>query len=288
MLGVIMVTTYDKLKKQLKENINYKSKDELYSLTESLYAEFYKAYADDDLDRMKEIDATIDDFKRNLKGKYDNVDAVATGVELQKLKELDVLKDYQHNLVHGRNRILVYHTILHELISKANYLKRLLCFYFTHAVRDGGNVSDLDGIIADIRDDIIDLSGVAEMYYNDTTPDDVNLKIETSKEIIHDVFTADSLEFLKENGMVEIQMEMIELNKMNHQYNKEYKQLKLEIDDLFSKNNGFKKISESFIRMIKTETDVGASGDAIMEWLPEYDIATATFIPAEFPVDVES
>ena len=76
MLGDIMVTTYDKLKKQLKENMNYKSKDELYTLTESLFDEFYKAYAKHDLDKMKEIDATIDDFKRNLKSKYDNVDTV--------------------------------------------------------------------------------------------------------------------------------------------------------------------------------------------------------------------
>ena len=283
-----MVTTYDKLKKQLKENMNYKSKDELYSLTESLFTEFFKAYAEDDLDRMKEIDATINDFKMNLKTKYDNVDAVVTGVELQKLKELEVLKDYQHNLVHIRNKILIYQIIIHELLSKLNYLKKLLCFYFTHAVKDGGNVSDLDSIVADVRDDIVDLSGVAEIYYNDPTPEDVNMKIETSKEIIHDVFNYDYMKFLKENGMVEIQMEMIELNKLNHQYNKEYKQLKLEIDDLFSENNGFKKISESFIRMIKTETDVGASVDAIMDYLPEYDIATATFIPTEPPVDAEN
>ena len=101
------MVTYNNLKKQLKDNINYKSNDELYSLTESLYAEFFKAYADDDLDRMKEIDATITGFKKNLKAKYDNVDAVTTGVELQKLKELDVLKDYQYNLVHGKDRILI-------------------------------------------------------------------------------------------------------------------------------------------------------------------------------------
>ena len=277
------MVTYNKLKKQLKDNINYKSKDELYSLTESLYAEFFKAYADDDLDRMKEIDATITGFKKNLKAKYDNVDAVTTGVELQKLKELDVLKDYQYNLVHGKDRILIYHLLIHEITTKINYLRKLLCFYFTNAVGDGGNVDGLDSIIADVRDDIVDLSDVADMYFVDSTPDDVNLKIETSKEIIHDVFSYDYLEFLKENGMVEMQMEMIELNKLNHQCNKDYKEIKLEIDDLFSKNNGFKKISESFIRMIKNETNVGASGDAIMDYLPEYDIATATFIPPEFP-----
>ena len=283
------MVTYDKLKKQLKENMNYKSRDELYSLTESLVAEFYKAYAlHDDLDRMKEIYATMDDFKRNLKGKYDNVDAVFNGVELQKQKEYYVLLEYKYNLLYTKDRILIYHTLIHELESKVNYLRKLLCFYFTHAVRDGGNVNDLDSVIADIRDDIIDLSGVAERYYKDSTPDDVNVDIETSKEIIHDVFTAESLQFLKENGLVEIQMQMIEYYKFNHQCNKIFKQLKLEIDDLFGKNNGFKKISESFIRMVKTETNVGASGDAIMDYLPEYDIATATFIPAEFPVDVES
>ena len=282
------MVTYDKLKKQLKENMNYKSRDELYSLTESLVAEFYKAYAlHDDLDRMKEIYATMDDFKRNLKGKYDNVDAVFNGVELQKQKEYYVLLEYKYNLLYTKDRILIYHTLIHELESKVNYLRKLLCFYFTHAVRDGGNVNDLDSVIADIRDDIIDLSGVADMYYKDSTPDDVNVDIETSKEIIHDVFTADSLEFLKENGMVEIQMQMIEIYKMNHQCNKDYKQLKLEIDDLFAKNNGFKRISESFIEMLKTETDSNVDGDMLMQHLPEYDIATATFIPKVFPLAVD-
>jgi len=283
------MVTYDKLKKQLKENINYKSKDELYSLTESLVAEFYKAYAlHDDLDRLKEIYATIDDFKTNLKDKYTNVDAVFNGVELQKQKEYYVLLEYKYNLLYAKDRILIYHTLIHELESKMNYLRKLLCFYFTHAVRDGGNVSDLDSVIADVRDDILDLVSVAELYYNDSTPDDVNVDIETSKEIIHDVFTAESLQFLKENGLVEIQMQMIEFYNLNHQYNKYFKQLKLEIDDLFNKNNGFKRISESFIRMVKTETDVSASGDAIMDYLPEYDIATSTYISPEFPDIVDN
>lgn len=282
------MVTYKELQKQLNENINYKSKDELYSLTESLFTEFFKAYANNDLDRMKDVDAVIDDFKDKLKNRYDNVDAVATGVELQKLKEFEILKDYQHNLVHSKDRILIYKLLLHELTSKMFYLKRILCFYFTNAIKDGSNMVDLDVIIANIRDDIIDLSGVADLYFRDSTPDDVNLKIETAKEIIHDVFNYEYMEFLKENGMVEIQMQMIEFNKLNHQCNKDYKQLKLEIDDLFSKNNGFKSISESFIRMIKTETNVGASGDAIMNYLPEYDIATATFIPPEFPDVVDN
>ena len=276
------------IEKQLKENINYKSTAELYDLTESLMDEFFKAYAKHDLDRMKEINDAINDFKRNLKGKYDNVDAVVNSVELQKLKELDVLKDYKNNLVHNRDKILIYQLLINELTSKLSYLKKLLCFYFTHAVKDGGNVKDLDSIIADIRDDIVDLSDVADLYYNDSTPDSVNLDIETSKEIIHDVFNYDYMEFLKENGMVEIQMEMIELKKLNHQCNKEYKELKTEIDDLFGNNNGFKKISESFIRMIKSETNVGASGDAIMKYLPEYDIATATFTSPVFPDIVEN
>ena len=282
------MVTIDKLRKELKENINYKSKDELYSLSESLVAEFFKAYANDDLELMKDIYATMDDFKRNLKGKYDNVDAVFNGLELQKQKEYYVLLQYQHSLLYAKDRMVIYHTLIHELLSKVNYLKKLLCFYFTHAVKDGGNVSDLDSVIADIRDDIVDLSGVADMYFKDTTPDSVNLDIETAKEIIHDVFTADSLEFLKENGMVEIQMQMMEVYKLNHQCNKDYKQIRLEIDELFGKNNGFKRISESFIRMVKTETKVGASGDAIMDYLPEYDIATATFIPPVFPDIVEN
>lgn len=277
------MVTMNNIEKQLKENINYKSTAELYDLTESLMDEFFKAYAKHDLDRMKEINDAINDFKRNLKGKYDNVDAVVNSVELQKLKELDVLKDYKNNLVHNRDKILIYQLLINELTSKLSYLKKLLCFYFTHAVKDGGNVKDLDSIIADIRDDIVDLSDVADLYYNDSTPDSVNLDIETSKEIIHDVFNYDYMEFLKENGMVEIQMEMIELKKLNHQCNKDYKKLKMEIDDLFGNNNGFKKISESFIRMLKTETDVGASGDAIMNYLPEYDIATATFTSPVFP-----
>jgi len=277
------MVTMNNIEKQLKENINYKSTAELYDLTESLMDEFFKAYAKHDLDRMKEINDAINDFKRNLKGKYDNVDAVVNSVELQKLKELDVLKDYKNNLVHNRDKILIYQLLINELTSKLSYLKKLLCFYFTHAVKDGGNVKDLDSIIADIRDDIVDLSDVADLYYNDSTPDNVNLYIETSKEIIHDVFNYDYMEFLKENGMVEIQMEMIELKKLNHQCNKDYKKLKMEIDDLFGNNNGFKKISESFIRMLKTETDVGASGDAIMNYLPEYDIATATFTSPVFP-----
>ena len=278
------MVTYKELQKQLKENINDKSKDELYSLTELLYDEFFKAYADDDFDKMKEVDATIKDFKENLKSKYDNVDAIVTGVELQKLKELDVLRNYQYNLVHSKDRILIYHLLINVIASKVDYLKKLLCFYFTHAIKDGDNVNDLDSLIADIRDDIVDLSDVADMYFVDSTPEDVNLKIETSKEIIHDVFSYDYLEFLKENGMVEMQMEMIELNKLNHQCNKDYKEIKLEIDDLFSKNNGFKKISESFIRMVKSETNVGASADVIIDYLPEYDVATATFIPAEIPI----
>ena len=277
------MVTIDSLRKQLKENMNYKSKDELYSLTESLVDEFYKAVADDDLQRMKEIDATMDDFKRNLKSKYDNVDAVFNGLELQKQKEYYVLQQYQHTLTSSKDRILFYQLLINELTTKVAYLKKLLCYYFTHAVKDGDNVNDLDSIIADIRDDIVDLSGVADMYFRDSTPDSVNLNIDSAKEIIHDVFTADSLQFFKENGMVEIQMQMIEMYKLNHQCNKDYKQLKLEIDDLFAKNNGFKRISESFIKMVKTETDVGASGDAIMDYLPEYDIATATFIPPEFP-----
>ena len=277
------MVTMNNIEKQLKENINYKSTAELYDLTESLMDEFFKAYAKHDLDRMKEINDAINDFKRNLKGKYDNVDAVVNSVELQKLKELDVLKDYKNNLVHNRDKILIYQLLINELTSKLSYLKKLLCFYFTHAVKDGGNVKDLDSIIADIRDDIVDLSDVADLYYNDSTPDNVNLYIETSKEIIHDVFNYDYMEFLKENGMVEIQMEMIELKKLNHQCNKDYKKLKMEIDDLFGNNNGFKKISESFIRMLKTKTDVGASGDAIMNYLPEYDIATATFTSPVFP-----
>lgn len=277
------MVTMNNLQKQLKENINYKSKDELYNLTESLMDEFFKAYVENDLDKMKKVDAAINDFKRNLKGKYDNVDAVVNGVELQKLKELDVLKDYQYNLVHNRDKILIYKLLIHELTTKLYYLKRILCFYFTHAIKDGANVNDLDNIVAAIRDDIVDLSAVADMYFKDSTPDDVNLDIETSKEIIHDVYSAEYLKFLKDNGMVEIQMEMIELNKLNHHLNKEYKQLKLEIDDLFGNNNGFKRISESFIRMLKTETDVGASGDAIMNYLPEYDIATATFTSPVFP-----
>lgn len=287
MLGVIMVT-YKELQKQLKENLNYKSKDELYNLTESLVAEFYKAVATDDLQRMKEIDATMDNFKDRLKSKYDNVDAVFNGLELQKQKEYYVLQQYQHTLISGKDRILLYQLLIHELNAKLIYLKRLLCYYFTNAVKDGDNVKDLDSIIAEIRDDIVDLSGVADMYFEDSTPDDVNVNIDSAKEIIHDVFTADSLQFLKENGMVEIQMQMIEVYKLNHQCNKYYKQLKLEIDDLFGKNNGFRDISESFIRMVKTETDVGASGDAIMNYLPEYDVATASFIPPEFPDIVEN
>lgn len=282
------MVTIDKLRKELKENINYKSKDELYSLSESLVAEFFKAYVNNDSELMKDIYATMDDFKRNLKSKYDNVDAVFNGLELQKQKEYYMLLQYQHSLLYVKDRMVIYHTLIHELLSKVNYLKKLLCFYFTHAVKDGGNVSDLDSVIADIRDDIVDLSGVADMYFKDTTPDSVNLDIETAKEIIHDVFTADSLEFLKENGMVEIQMQMMEIYKLNHQCNKDYKQLRLEIDELFGKNNGFKRISESFIRMVKTETKVGASGDAIMDYLPEYDIATATFIPPVFPDIVEN
>lgn len=282
------MVTMNNIEKQLKENINYKSKDELYNLTEALMDEFFKAYGKPDLDRMKEIDAVINDFKRNLNGKYDNVDAVFNSVELQKLKELDVLKDYQYNLVHSRDRILIYHLLIHELTTKLSYLKQLLCFYFTNAVKDGSNLKDLDSIIADIRDDIVDLSAVADMYFKDSTADSVNLDIETSKEIIHDIYIADYLKFLKDNGMVEIQMELIELNKLNHQLNKEYKQLKLEIDELFGNNNGFKKISESFIRMIKTETNVGASGDAIMNYLPEYDIATATYTSPAFPDIVEN
>ncbi len=287
MLGDIMVTI-NNLKKQLKENMNDKSKDELYSLTESLVAEFYKAVADDDLQRMKEINATMDDFKSNLKGKYDNVDAVFNGLELQKQKEYYVLQQHQYNLLHSKDRILIYQLLIHEITAKLYYLKRILCFYFTHAIKDGGNVNDLDGVIANIRDDIIDLSGVADMYFKDDTPDGVNLDIETSKEIIHDVYNNDFLDFLKENGMVEIQMQMINIHKLNYNCNNDYKKLKLEIDELFGKNNGFKKISESFIRMVKNETNVNASADAIINYLPEYDIASAKFIPPEFPDIVEN
>ena len=282
------MVTMDSLKKQLKENINYKSRDELYNLSESLVDEFYKAVADDDLNKMKEIYSTMDDFKANLKSKYDNVDAVFNGLELQKQKEYYVLQQYQHSLESGKDRILIYQMVIHELTTKVDYLKKLLCFYFTHAVKDGGNVSDLDSVIADIRDDIVDLSGVGDLYFKDSTPDSVNVDIETAKDIIHDVFTADSLEFLKENGMVEIQMQMINIHKLNHQCNKEYKELKMEIDELFGKNNGFKRISESFIRMLRNETKVGASADAIMDYLPEYDIATATFISPIFPDVVEN
>ena len=282
------MVSLDNLKKQLKENMNDKSDVELYTLSKLLVAEFYKAVANDDLQRMKEIDAAMDDFKINLKGKYDNVDAVFTGLELQKQKEYYVLLQYQLSLLNATDRMKFYHTLIHEIATKLSYLKRLLCFYFTHAIKNGDNVKGLDDIIADIRDDIIDLSGVADMYFRDSTPDSVNFKIESAKEIIHDVFNIDDLEFLKENGMVEIQMQMIEVYKLNHQCNKEYKELKLEIDDLFAKNNGFDRISKSFIKMLKTETDVGASADVILDYLPEYDITTATFTSPIFPDIVDN
>ncbi len=283
-IGDIMVT-YKELQKNLKDNINDKTKDELYSLTELLVAEFYKAYDDKDLPRMKEIKATMDDFKDGLKSKFDNVDAVFNGVELQKQKEYHVLHQYQHMLETGKDRILIYQLILNELSAKVGYLRKILIHYFLNtAVIDNGNVDGLDDVIGDIRDDIVGLSGVADMYFNDSTADSVNSDIETSKEIIHDVFNYDYMEFLKKNGMVEIQIELMDVYKKNHQCNKEYKQLKLEIDKLFTKNNGFKDISESFIRMVKSETKVGASADVIIDYLPEYDVATATFIPAEIPI----
>lgn len=283
-IGDIMVT-YKELQKNLKDNINDKTKDELYILTELLVAEFYKAYDDKDLPRMKEIKATMDDFKDGLKSKFDNVDAVFNGVELQKQKEYHVLHQYQHMLETGKDRILIYQLILNELSAKVGYLRKILIHYFLNtAVIDNGNVDGLDDVIGDIRDDIVGLSGVADMYFNDSTADSVNSDIETSKEIIHDVFNYDYMEFLKKNGMVEIQIELMDVYKKNHQCNKEYKQLKLEIDKLFTKNNGFKDISESFIRMVKSETNVGASADVIIDYLPEYDVATATFIPAEIPI----
>lgn len=247
-----IMVTYKELQKNLKDNINDKTKDELYSLTELLVAEFYKAYDDKDLPRMKEIKATMDDFKDGLKSKFDNVDAVFNGVELQKQKEYHVLHQYQHMLETGKDRILIYQLILNELSAKVGYLRKILIHYFLNtAVIDNGNVDGLDDVIGDIRDDIVGLSGVADMYFNDSTADSVNSDIETSKEIIHDVFNYDYMEFLKKNGMVEIQMQMIELYKMNHQCNKDCKQLRLEIEKLFGKNNGFKRISESFIRIVK-------------------------------------
>lgn len=273
----------DNLKKQLKENINDKSDGEILSLTESLVAEYLEAYAKDDLKRLKEISAVMDDFKDNLRDKYDNVTAVFNGVELQQLKNYHVLQQYQFDLLHGRDKILMYKLLINEISNKIIILRKMLLYYFTNAIGDGDNVKPLDNIIGDIRDEIIDLSGVADMYFRDSTADGVNLEIETSKEIIHDVFNYDYLEFFKDNGMVEIQMQLMEIYKMNHQCNKDYKQLKLEIDDLFSKNNGFKAIAESFIDMLKKETDVGASADVVMDYLPEYDIATATFIAPEFP-----
>lgn len=42
------MVTYKELQKKLNENINYKSKDELYNLTELLMDEFFKAYAKHD------------------------------------------------------------------------------------------------------------------------------------------------------------------------------------------------------------------------------------------------
>lgn len=283
------MVTYNNWKKQLKENVNYKSKDDLYNLTESLFTEFFKAYDTDDLDKMKEIYSAIDELKDNLKGKYDNVDLVTTQIELQKHKEYYVLKEYQHALESGKDRIQLYYLIIHELTNKLRYLKQILVYYFLKTnVYNNENLSELDMLIADIRDDIVDLVSVGKLCFKDTTPDDVNLSIETSKEIIHDVFSVDYLEYLKENGMVEIQMQMINIQKLNHQCNRDFKKLRLEIDDLFSKNNGFRDISESFIEMVKSETDVGASADAIMEVLPEYDIVTATFIPHEIPVGAEN
>ena len=273
----------DNLKKQLKENINDKSDGEILSLTESLVAEYLEAYAKDDLKRLKEISAVMDDFKDNLRDKYDNVTAVFNGVELQQLKNYHVLQQYQFDLLHGRDKILMYKLLINEISNKIIILRKMLLYYFTNAIGDGDNVKPLDNIIGDIRDEIIDLSGVADMYFRDSTADGVNLEIETSKEIIHDVFNYDYLEFFKDNGMVEIQMQLMEIYKINHQCNKDYKQLKLEIDDLFSKNNGFKAIAESFIDMLKKETDVGASADVVMDYLPEYDIATATFIAPKFP-----
>ena len=273
----------DNLKKQLKENINDKSDGEILSLTESLVAEYLEAYAKDDLKRLKEISAVMDDFKDNLRDKYDNVTAVFNGVELQQLKNYHVLQQYQFDLLHGRDKILMYKLLINEISNKIIILRKMLLYYFTNAIGDGDNVKPLDNIIGDIRDENIDLSGVADMYFRDSTADGVNLEIETSKEIIHDVFNYDYLEFFKDNGMVEIQMQLMEIYKMNHQCNKDYKQLKLEIDDLFSKNNGFKAIAESFIDMLKNETDVGASADVVMDYLPEYDITTATFIAPEFP-----
>ena len=273
----------DKLKKQLKENINDKSDGEILSLTESLVAEYLEAYAKDDLKRLKEISAVMDDFKDNLRDKYDNVNAVFNGVELQQLKNYHVLQQYQFDLLHGKDKILMYKLLINEISNKLISLRKILLYYFANAVGDGDNVKPLDNIIGDIRDEIIDLSDVADMYFRDSTADGVNLEIETSKEIIHDVFNYDYLEFFKDNGMVEIQMQLMEIYKINHQCNKDYKQLKLEIDDLFSKNNGFKAIAESFIDMLKKETDVGASADVVMDYLPEYDIATATFIAPKFP-----
>ena len=273
----------DNLKKQLKENINDKSDGEILSLTESLVAEYLEAYAKDDLKRLKEISAVMDDFKDNLRDKYDNVTAVFNGVELQQLKNYHVLQQYQFDLLHGRDKILMYKLLINEISNKIIILRKMLLYYFTNAIGDGDNVKPLDNIIGDIRDEIIDLSGVADMYFRDSTADGVNLEIETSKEIIHDVFNYDYLEFFKDNGMVEIQMQLMEIYKMNHQCNKDYKQLRLEIDDLFGKNNGFKAIAESFIDMLKNETDVGASADVVMDYLPEYDITTATFIAPKFP-----
>ena len=194
-----------------------------------------------------------------------------------------MLQQYQFDLLHGRDKILMYKLLINEISNKIIILRKMLLYYFTNAIGDGDNVKPLDNIIGDIRDEIIDLSGVADMYFRDSTADGVNLEIETSKEIIHDVFNYDYLEFFKDNGMVEIQMQLMEIYKINHQCNKDYKQLKLEIDDLFSKNNGFKAIAESFIDMLKNETDVGASADVVMDYLPEYDITTATFIAPEFP-----
>lgn len=278
------MVTMNNIKKQLNENINDKSKDELYSLSESLVDEFFKAYVKDDLEAMKDIYATIDEFKANLDGKYGNVDAVFTGLELQKQKEYYVLQQYQYSLLYREEKVKTSYMIVNELKTKLSYLKQILVYYFLNTAADNECVKDLDKLIANIRDDIVDLSAVGNMYFKDSTPVDVNLDIETSKEIIHDVYTDDVLKFLKENGMVEIQMRMIEIYELQHQLNKEYKELNLEIDELFSKNNGFSDISESFIEMLKNENGGNIDGEKLMQVLPEYDIATATFISTDPPV----
>ena len=309
------MVSYNNLRKEYDSRMDDLTPKEGENLLKSLVKQYYDAYDVDDVEEMNRLDEEIDNTRNMFKrGKFVNVDGFLYNTFLFYSSSLFQVKLKKEQLISAYSNIRTYISYLKHLEFGLYVLHLLLNLYFFSHGDDGvvsvwdyldieydisKHVGDdvfhelheryginpvfmnqMDRIIASVKDDILETQKLIEerFYSPKDSPEMLNNCVSDVRRNIHEIIKDDYYDYQREKGLIDAQMDLINIMKLEHALNMSYRELKKKSNKLMRGNNGFSSIVHMFY------DEFGRNYPSYKEFektYPKYNIRKSIYVPPD-------